>query len=199
MRYWCFLVIFISPFAFSTIDLQAKNKLSKEEKRWVRNHIFRANKARKVTKRTLLRVNNLMLGNALDNYNTGGEIDAFRHAFWMAYLTKKIGEKHALELGEAHEKGNYEQYLKGILEDKSLPDSISGEMDLRNNKIGAFIGKTIVWKKTDELEKVVISFIKEGKLWMLKRNQFGELVNCEGMVVEKRADWYLPYCLVPSN
>ena len=68
-------------------------------------------------------------------------MDAFRHAYWMARLTQSIGRKKALKLGEAHELGNYQDYLSGKVEEVHLPDSMSSVMDRWNNRLGAGIGE----------------------------------------------------------
>ena len=92
----------------------------------------------------------------LDEYNTGGKLDAFRHVFWMASLSAEIKWKKAWRLGNAHEKANKKDWRKGRYEDGSPPDKIAGEMDYWNNKIGLDIGKSNQSMSEEDLIQLVI-------------------------------------------
>jgi hypothetical protein len=54
----------------------------------------------------------------------------------MALLTQNIGAKKALKLGIAHEKANFEFFLKKKNEYGELPDSMGSVMDVLNNQMG---------------------------------------------------------------
>ena len=81
------------------------------------------------------KTNEIILDQALKGSGNSGQVDAFRHAFWMANLTKEIGWRRAKRLGLAHEKGNYKAYKKRKSEDGEIPDKMSSEMDLFNNNV----------------------------------------------------------------
>ena len=49
----------------------------------------------------------MKLSPLLDKDPSGGQVDAFRHAYWMARLNEEIGKNAAKSLGKAHEKENY--------------------------------------------------------------------------------------------
>ncbi len=74
----------------------------------------------------------------------GSEVNAFRHAIWMATITNKWGENTALRVGNSHEKNH--QALNGINDVYTHKfDSMSEAdeaVDLLNNIIGREIGKS---------------------------------------------------------
>jgi len=47
----------------------------------------------------------------LDGDASGGQVDAFRHAYWMARLHQEIGKRAAFSLGKSHEKENWKTEL----------------------------------------------------------------------------------------
>ncbi|MBK6839510.1 MAG: hypothetical protein IPG90_15685 [Bacteroidetes bacterium] len=58
----------------------------------------------KITEQARMETKSLLLDSRLDGDEDGGQLDAFRHAFWMASLSQKICWRKALKLGIAHEK-----------------------------------------------------------------------------------------------
>ncbi len=195
------LLLFLSSATVTKGQSKIKEfrSISCPEKKWVIKHLFVANKAFKATKEARRQTNILLADSALDQYINGGKIDAFRHVFWMALLTTKIGDKKARSLGKAHEKGNYLFFLRGKIEEGEPSDSISGIMDINNNEIGIFIGKSNPKNDINQLKLVVIDSIKDGKCLILKRNVEGKKVNCTGEIVISAKKWGLPYCLIKSN
>jgi hypothetical protein len=173
------------------------------EKKWVRNHPIAALKIKKETNVTRQIVQQLKNSGELDTLSNGGKLDAFRHAYWMAKIAKRIGAKKAIFFGEIHEKGNYEHFLKNITEDAELQDSISCEMDLLNNKVGVEITKLKATITNEELKQIVIEKIKNGKLYILKHNKENKLTDCDNNVVLRQnkdlKKWNINYCLVQSN
>ena len=69
----------------------------------------------------------------LDGDASGGQVAAFRYAYWMARLHQKTGKRAAISLGKPHERENYLTYKRRKLEDGVEPNEISSEMDLYNN------------------------------------------------------------------
>ena len=199
----CLFVLLLFLSSATAINGQTKIKefrsISCPEKKWALKHLFVANSAFRATKEARKQTNSLLTDSVLDQYINGGKIDAFRHVFWMALLTTKIGEKKARSLGNAHEKGNYLFFLRGKNEEGEPSDSISGIMDLNNNEIGILIGKSNPKIDINQLKLVVIDSIKEGKCLILKRNAEGKKVNCKGEIATSAKKWGLPYCLIKSN
>lgn len=135
--------------------------------------------------------------------NNGGKLDAFKHAYWMTSLAFTIGKKKALQLGIAHEKGNYIQWKRKLLEDSILPDSVSSEMDKKNNIIGIQLSDTCkhIHFKTEMLN-AVLEALGSGMLVIIKKDGSGNFLTCEGQKLnmsEWRGKWYIPKCLVASN
>ncbi|MDQ3108602.1 MAG: hypothetical protein M3R17_01790, partial [Bacteroidota bacterium] len=135
----------------------------------------------------------------------GGQLDAFRHAYWMALLVQKIPGRKAEKLGKAHEKGNYLGWKKGMLEDSMRADSMLCVMDLQNNATGISMGKeyandTTLQKKS--LEAVLIENVKRGKMVMIKKNSFGQPEDKAGRIIvpaNYKGKWYLPKVLVQTD
>lgn len=177
-------------------------KLSSPEKRWVIAHPFAAKKAIRVTRHCLQLTDSLMRFGTIGNDLNGGRLDAFKHSCWMMLLTEAIGERKSRKLGTAHEKGNYLQFLKAELEEGVTPDSLSGEMDLRNNAIGRALGKQKMVASDFQRVELILTELQAGKLWILKKDSGGNCLTCEGNVVvidPQKKSWYLPKCLIPSN
>ena len=65
-------------------------RISSPEKCWVINHIFVAKKAWRITQYVRLQTDSIQKTNMLDGDANGGQVDAFRHAFWMASLSQKM-------------------------------------------------------------------------------------------------------------
>ncbi|CAG0966109.1 MAG: hypothetical protein HND27_04090 [Bacteroidetes bacterium] len=196
-------ILFLAILSFSN-SLFAQNfksffKLSRPEKCWVISHPFVAKKAYKGTKHSLQITQEIKKQNLLDTLENGGQLDAFRHAYWMAVLTHGIGAKKAWKLGKAHEKGNYIGYKKRKLEEGYIPDSVSLAMDFFNNKKGIEIGKEY---NCNELKNVVISDILEGKMKIIYRDQKLNSLDCNGEILPYEqwfGSWRNNRCLVNSN
>jgi hypothetical protein len=192
-----FLIISISV-NLSNAQIRSFQSLSKPEKKWVLHHPFVARKALQITKDVLKVCQKKDTHLLLDTFVSGGRLDAFRHIYWMACLTKFIGPKKAKELGIAHEKANYFQFLCRQLEDGDLPDYPSSKMDSLNNLLGIRIGEN--WRKVNanpNMEEVV-SYINKGRCYVLKRNAKGEFLNCSNNVilVPELRKWRNSKCVV---
>jgi hypothetical protein len=178
-------------------------KLSCPEKTWVLLHPFIASKSRKLTSEALKVTEQIKKDSTLDGDGSGGQVDAFRHAYWMALLSQKICWKKALSLGRAHEKGNYRKFKKGKYDEEgSLPDSVSSEMDLFNNEIGAIIGCQNSKLSTDSLQKIIEKKLKNGDFRVIFKNKEGLPLDCNGKIIDisRYSDrWDIPKCLIPSD
>ncbi len=176
-------------------------KVSCAEKKWILCHPFIAKTSWKITRLAIETSDSLNNIKALDSDPNGGQIDAFRHAFWMALLTLEIGEKNALKLGKAHEKGNYRNFKKHRLEDSALPDKASGEMDLWNNKIGAGIAASQIKISISDLRDTIIKYIEGGKMKIIVKNCQKKALDGEGnpLPLDQINKWDNGKCLVKSD
>lgn len=194
LLYTCFLLLVLPSFAQNKTE-----KISCSEKWWVIWHPFVAKKAYRITLEARKVTEEVKKDSVLVGSGNGYQIDAFRHAYWMATLTKEIGWRRARSLGRAHEKGNYRDYKKRRNEDGVIPDEISSEMDLHNNFIGIQIGKITV---SENLKTVVIQSIIDGKCKVIKSDSKGNYLDCEGNTISPenlKGKWKNNKCLVNSN
>lgn len=192
-------------FCLVLISLQAAaqhRKYTWPEIRWGIFHPVATIKLNRITKscdsiyRRVLKENTFIA-----DYNNGGRQDAYRHVFYMAAFAQKIAPRKVRRLGELHEKGNYLMYKRSMLEDGELADSLSNQMDLKNNECGinlAASGKSV---SLTELSYKAVRLIEEGKAFIMKRNKDGNYLDCSGnlVVLTKQKKWSIPKCLVPSN
>ena len=197
------LVLFFLFMILGLVAQESKMKkfreLSGPEKCWVIFHPFVAKKALKITEEARRMTQFVKQKKLLKGNGNGGQLDAFRHAFWMATLTQQIGWRRARELGEAHEKGNYKDYKKRKLEDGVVPDKISSEMDYYNNDVGIELGKE---KSQLNIKEIVIVFVLQGKCKIIKKDNLGNFLDCEGNILfkeELKGKWENDKCLVSSN
>ena len=186
---------------FQSIVAQSSfRKLSRPEKCWVIFHPSKAKKAKKVTKEVQVVVDSIKKSGVIGTDNNGGNLDAFKHAYWMACLTLEIGSKQSLKLGRAHEKGNYLQYKKRLLEDAFLPDSISSVMDLRNNVFGVSVFGNCKNVSRITVQKKIMDGLANGKLTVIKKDEEGNFLTCDGAVINMqiwKGKWGIPKCLIP--
>ena len=198
---YCLLILSV---LFSLPSGIAQNKfsaLSAPEKKWVVLHPLCAKKINRITKKTFLTIQEVKKSNELDQYENGGKLDAFRHIYTMAVLAQKIPVNKLRRLGIAHEKGNAIDFKKNKLEQGELPDSVSCEMDLRNNEIGFELGRKHQKENSTELEKIIIRKIDDGNAWIILRNENGAYLNCEKEEIDGKqweGKWNVPKCLVRS-
>lgn len=176
--------------------------LSFPEKCWVVFHPFIAKKCFHLTQKALNETEKLKQDTILDGDWNGGQVDAFRHSYWMALLSQKIKTKKAEKLGNAHEKGNYIDFKKHRLEESQMPDSLSTVMDLYNNKIGIATGCGNKGKNEEQLRSIIISLIHEGRMKKLLKDLSGNYLDCSGNKIDMKqwkGKWSIPKCLVNSN
>jgi hypothetical protein len=188
---------------FAQQNYQSFRKLSKPEKYWVLSHPFVAKKSWKCTQRARATTDSLAQAEVLTDGN-GGQLDAFRHAYWMVLLRVEIGERRARKLGQAHERGNFLQYQNGKQEDGALPDSISTVMDERNNAIGRALGDSLLKHPTDSslnAVQLVLFAVWNGELWIIRKDENGKPLSCEGDLLpeSEKKKWNIPKCLVRSD
>jgi len=177
------------------------SKLSGPEKWWVIWHPLKAKRALNISLEVLRTTDSIGKTESIGHDRNGGKLDAFKHCYWIAVMTVEIGETAALKLGEAHERGNYETFKKGKLEDGFLPDKPSSEMDLFNNKMGAELSRGKIQLTNLQLMNGVIEMIESGDLRILKKEN-ATFLTCNGQVItddELKGKWINDKCLIPSN
>ena len=179
-----------------------KLTISAYEKRWAALHPFAAVKIKHLNKTLTTIYTEIKLSGELDSFSNGGKLDAFRHCFYMAAFAQKIKIQKLRSLGVAHERGNYEQFLKSYVEEGEVPDSLSSVMDLRNNELGFAIGLAYQNVDLNALKMIVIQKIKSGDAVIMNRNKQGFYLDCNNLILEipkLKLPWNLPKCLVASN
>lgn len=196
-----FLNIYIQPVSAQGIIAEYKNLLPPERK-WARKHLFIARKAFHITQKVQEICYRISKDSVLKGPDSSGQLDAFRHALWMALLAKQFGEKRAIQIGKVHEESNRLIFEQLLTEDGVMPDSAGREMDLINNLIGASLGARNRYASDEALCKLMIHQIKEGGFYILRTNEAGYFLNCQGEVINMSVylnQWNIPKCLVPSN
>ena len=177
-------------------------KLSVPKKWWVFFHPFKAKKALLISTKVIKTADSIRKTTVLDGDKSGGQVDAFRHAFWMASLHIKIGKSAARSLGKTHEKENYQYFKDNKLEEGIIPDKASMDMDLYNNEMGlSLVKKRDKITKKELVEKIIIA-IKEGKMKIIKKDQKKRFLTCTGEVIQRnslKGKWVNTKCIVNSN
>lgn len=176
--------------------------LSSAEKKWSLCHPISALKIKKIYKKCLPIYKNVANEKLLDSFSNGGKLDAFRHFFFMAAFSQKIKSKKLRNLGIAHEKGNYKDFLKGKNEDGEIPDSLSTVMDLLNNDSGIAFGIKNNKKTPEELKLFILEEIKKGNAFYFKRDFLGRYLTCDNAVIaieNYKKVWFVPKCLVTTD
>lgn len=196
------IFLFLSFFVHSQSDLKSFFALSGPKKSWVLLHALKAKKAYEISVEVTRIADSISKTNVLDGDGSGCQVDAFRHAYWMARLRQEIGKSAAKSLGKAHEKENYLMFKNQKLEDGIVPDEISSKMDLYNNNQGLLlISKNSDISKTGLIYRV-INAIHEGKMKIIKKDANGNFLTCDGQIISTdslKGKWKNNKCLVSSN
>ena len=164
-----FIVLYLSfmpLFSFGQKDKSSKmGKISRPEKCWAVSHPFIVKKTFRLTKEALKVVDSILVSTVLTGSMSGGQPDAFKHAYWMALLSQNISARKAYKLGKAHEKGNYITYKKAKRKGLSdLHNELASEMDMWNNKKGIEIGIANNDVPTIQLQQIVIDSVLTGAM-----------------------------------
>lgn len=201
-KLWLVFILFHGTGALAQSAAASYFDLSGPEKFWVITHFLKAKKAFEITSEVLKTTDSVSKTGLLDPDLNGGQLDAFKHGFWMASLTRCIGKKAALKLGEAHEKGNYQDFKNRRKEDGMVPDKMASEMDLFNNRAGAALALDSSSETAGELVNIIAEAIKAGRLKILKKDNRGNFLDCQGGVLFEEAlsgKWETAKCLVDSD
>lgn len=190
---------------FIGITLQAQNykkaykQLSKSEKCWVIFHPFKAKKAYRISLQVEKTVDSIARTDLLDSDRHGGKLDAFKHCYWMFSLAQEVGYRAARSLGKAHEKGNYKQFKKQLLEAPVMQDSIASAMDQYNNLIGIQLFKAHPNAEKFERIQLILAAIDNRQLKIIRKNKNGDYLNCQNDIISLKnyaKTWNIPKCLI---
>lgn len=180
----------------------SQHEISKYEYRWAFFHPFAAKKIQNHLKEVMAIYHSVKSSKLLDTVESGGTLDAFRHSFTMAYLSRYVKINKLRKLGKAHERGNEYFFYKNQQEFGERADSLACVMDLRNNELGFEIGKNNKNALKDDLKSIVIEQIKAGNAWKLKKNNQNLYISCQNepiLIENYKGKWFLPKCLIKSN
>ncbi|MDP4266181.1 MAG: hypothetical protein Q8880_01945 [Bacteroidota bacterium] len=197
----CLFILISSVYSQENLITKVK-KISRPEKYWAITHPFVANAAYKITLKVRKVVSEIAKDSTLDHDGNGGQVDAFRHTLWMAYLCQKINWKKAYKLGIAHEKGDKIDFENHRISDEGIQDSISSAMDLYNNNIGIEIGRKHNNVSENELIEIVKKAVLEGITKKIKKDRKGESLDSNNNIINKKewqGYWVNKRCLVNSN
>lgn len=184
------------------IPAVSQHEISKYEYRWAFCHPFAAKKVQKHLIEAMDVYQTVKHSKVLDDFESGGTLDAFRHTFTMAYLSRFVAVSKLRGLGKAHERGNEYYFYKNHQEFGERADSLACVMDLRNNEVGFDIGQKNKNVSKEDLKNIVIEQIKAGNAWKLKRNDQKMYVSCQNepiLMEHYKGKWFLPKCLIKSN
>lgn len=158
------LVVYLFLFMLNVKNLFTQNK-GKYQYLWALGHPFAAIKVKKIYKRNYYIYQEIKQKKILDTIENGGQLDAFRHSFFMACFAQKIKAQKLIRLGIAHEKDDLWLYRKKRqAEYTDIPDSASIQMDLYNNEAGIQLGKRYKHLPAIQLRDTLIHYIKKGNL-----------------------------------
>lgn len=204
MKKRVFVIVFI--FLGSQISAQSNWekfwKLSTTHQIWVVFHPFKAKKASEISMEATRVSDSVAKTDLLDKDIAGGQVDAFRHAYWMARLRQEIGKRAAFSLGKAHENDNYRTFKKHQNENGILPDQASKEMDLFNNNVGLGFTQKGILVSQNELTQNIVDAILIGDLKVIKKDTLGNYLTCDGELIPSEDlgnSWQNTKCVIPSK
>src|SRR4030066_2385145 len=119
-RVFIIILIFLSSQISAQSNWEKFWKLSTTHQIWVVTHPFKAKKASEISMEATKVSDSVAKTDLLDKDSTGGQVDAFRHAYWTARLQQEIGKQAAISLGKAHERDNYRTFKKKQTEEGIL-------------------------------------------------------------------------------
>ena len=182
--------------------LESYKKLSTPEQQWVKRHPLAAFRTHKIADTVKTEANARLKDADLDGDLNGGMVDAFKHTLWMALTAQKIGYDKALKLGQAHEDGNYLEYVADPKRAKTPQDSIASRMDMLNNIVGARIGADNPDASYNAIVAIVRRHILNGECWKLRKKDKNTYLDANGNVIDIHKydnNWVIPKVLVKSN
>ncbi len=172
------------------------------EKLWALKHLQKAKIIYYISLEARKTTDSLAKVYFLDGDTDGGQLDAFRHGFWMAMLTRYMSPEDCKTLGIALEKSNNIDFKRRQKDERSLPDKAASDMDLWNNEIGIKIGLRFPDIPMDSLHKIICRYIINGEMKVVKKNSNGASIDQNNRLIPIKSlqhTWDTPRLLVPSN
>ncbi len=206
INYKKYIIFIIALLTFNISSLHAggsnlpknKHKISIKPREffWAISHPFIAKKVLKLTK-IAIKITDSLEKNKILSDKSGGNLDAFKHSYWMALLSQNIKSKKAYRLGVIHEKINYHQYKRNCYSQ----DSTASLMDLKNNEVGISYGEKYKEISKNELIEIIISAIRNGELYRLKKDKHGNYLDCDDNIIDikKEKAWNKRKCIEKTN
>jgi len=183
--------------------LSSFRELSPPEKWWVFMHPFIAVRTFEISQKSREVAKQIKQSDILDGDIHGGQVDAFKHAYWMALLVQEISARKARRLGIVHEKGDYIQFKRSRRKNKNaVHDEAASAMDLFNNEVGREIGLQHSGATPDEIREIILDAVLKGKMRIIKKDHAGNFLDENGEIIpptEYNQQWENPKVLVPSN
>jgi hypothetical protein len=201
-RAFIIVLIFLSSRISAQSNWEKFWKLSTSHQIWVVFHPFKAKKASEISMEATRISDSISKTDLLDKDIAGGQVDAFRHAYWTARLQQEIGKRAAISFGKAHEKDNYRTFKKKQIENGIVPDQASKEMDLFNNNVGLRFTQKGIPVSQKEITLKIVDAILMGDLKVIKKDTVGNYLSCDGELIpaeELLHSWKNSKCLIPSN
>lgn len=162
--------------------------LSFPEKKWVLAHPLKAKKALLYTDLAKDVADSLKGSKVLDKDMNGGQLDAFRHAYWMALMAKTFSFDAAMKMGEAHEKSNKAMFYKLTTNENRMMDKAACKMDLMNNLLGYQFAKNNPQLNDVQLINELINEAQRGGLVILKKHHSGQYLDEFGCIIPE-SEW----------
>ncbi|OGS73948.1 MAG: hypothetical protein A3F91_14270 [Flavobacteria bacterium RIFCSPLOWO2_12_FULL_35_11] len=201
-RTFIIVLIFLSSQMSAQSNWEKFRKLPAPYKKWVLLHPFKVKKALEISFEVTRVSDSVAKTDLLDKDKAGGQVDAFRHAYWTARLQQEIGKRGAISLGKTHEKGNYKTFKQHQTENGIVPDNASKEMDLFNNNIGLRFTQKGIPEPQKEIILRIVNAILMGDLKVIKKDTVGNFLTCDGELIpseELLHSWQNKKCLIPSS
>ncbi len=190
------LLILLNILVYGNGSITAvKSKIAVREIIWGITHPFIAFKVKRLTKEALSITDSLQNHNILSD-RSGGQLDAFKHSYWMALLSQEIKAKKARKIGVIHEKVNYKSFKKN----HSVQDSAASAMDILNNEVGILLGSNNKLMSKKELITLTISYIKQGKMYIIKKDDKGNCLDKDNKIIDLSVEkeWDKRKCIIGS-
>lgn len=179
---------------------QRFRQLSRPERCWTLGHLWVAGRVARASDRAIAIADSM--APMLDGDPIGGAQDAFKHGIWMALLVQDIPPSKARSLGEAHEKGNYHQFLHRKPEDGVMQDHAASQMDLLNNASGREIGQRMHGKPQALLITEVHDRVCAGQFTIIAKDTLGRSLRQDGTPIpdtQWQGNWENDRHLIPSH
>lgn len=183
----CLVLILIVP----GDNLKAQNMFRKfcqlpgPEKVWVLTHPFIAHSAWKYTQ-SAEQVADSLKNRYADTTYCDDHWDAFRHCYWMAFLSSRLRPGAVCRLGCAHELSVLKKFTYLQDSQSCLHDSTASYMDLHNNLVGLRIGQKHSDQEHTVIAQAVFEAVARGQCRQVARDSLNRFVNEQGKPIPQK-------------